>query len=208
MDEQFLTNPTVLAWLFDAGTILATALLIGSLAYGLGLLIVPTAMLHIAQKLDRRFSGRRAMRPLEIPRVTEKFFYRHHRLVGVLLLIGIAAFFFVYFVKFPRDTVLARLSREIGAPLAGTLVDSASTFLLAANALIGLLGLVMIFRPSLLKPFESLANRWLSTRRALRGAETVHDPLDRFTVRHPRLVGALVVGSVGYILGSLFVAIV
>lgn len=192
-------NGAVTAWLLDAVTWLAIALWLGCVAYGLALLLAPAATLRAAGSLDRRYSGRRAMRTLEIPRNSERFFYRHHRLVGSLLLAGTVAFFLLWFVDFPEKTVLARLANWGGKTLAGIILDSATFFLMLTNALIALIAIVIIFRPSALKPLEARANRWLSTRRAFRGAEEHHQPLDELVYRFPRLTGALILLGMAYI---------
>lgn len=192
-------NTAVTAWLLDAATWLAIALWLACVAYGLALLLLPGATLRAAATLDRRYSSRRAMRSLEIPRNSERFFYRHHRLVGSLLLAGTIAFFLLWLVDFPRETVLARLAAWGGQALAGVILDSATIFLLLANTLITLFAIVIIFRPSALKPLEARANRWLSTRRAFRRIDEHRQPLDELVSRFPRLAGALILLGMAYI---------
>lgn len=194
-------NTAVTAWLLDAATWLAIALWLACAVYGLALLLLPGATLRAAASLDRRYSGRRVMRPLEVPRESERFFYRHHRLLGSLLLAGTIAFFLLWLVDFPRETVLARLAVWGGQALAGLILDSATIFLLLTNALITVLAIIIIFRPSLLKPLEARANRWLSTRRAFRRIEEHRQPLDELVYRFPRLAGTLV------LLGAIYIGI-
>lgn len=202
-----MNHPVVLAWLLDAATVIALALLAACTLYGLVLLLAPGMAWRISAALDRRFSGRRALRPLEVPRATEAAFYRHHRLTGALLVAGVTAFFLLYFLDYPRDTVMAALAADYGRALAGALLDATEAFFLVANALVGLFGAVMFFRPSLLKPLEATANRWLSTRQAVKGMDQPHEPVDRFARRRPRLTGVLVLLGAIYIGISLLVAI-
>ncbi|HEX7029434.1 MAG TPA: hypothetical protein VF254_02470, partial [Gammaproteobacteria bacterium] len=200
-----MNNPTVIAWLADAGTWLAFALLAACLAYAIALLMFPAATLELSAALNRRYSSRRALRSLEIPRATEPFFYRHHRLVGGLLLAGVVAFFLLFAFGYPRDTVLEAIARETGGALAGAVIDAAEWFLLGANALIGVFALTMLLRPSALKPLEAWANRWVSTRQALREAEQPHEPVDDFFACHPRLGALLVLAGLAYIAISLLI---
>lgn len=200
-------NPVIAMWLVDAATLLGLALLAACAAFGLALVIAPRIAILASGALNRRFSGRRAMRPLEIPRPTERAFYRHHRLLGAALVLAVAAFFLLYFLNFPRDSVLAALAREYGRGPADAFLQAAEWFFLLANGLIGVLGMLVLIRPSVLKPVEAWANRWISTRRALKGLEQEHDPLDRFTLRHPRLTGVLVLAGVTYVTAGLLVAI-
>lgn len=194
-----MNNPATVAWLLDAATFLGLALITICFVYGLALLLLPEAAQRAAERLNRRYSARQALRPLEIPRSTERFFYRHHRLVGALLLAGVAAFYLLYFFDYPRDTVLARLAVEIGKPLAEVFSETASRFFLIANVFIGVFALLMLWRPSLLKPVEDWANHWFSTRRALRDAEHSHEVVDRAAARFPRLAGALILVGTAYV---------
>lgn len=202
-----MNHHLVIAWLLDAGTWLGLALLSASVVYGALLLVAPRAALDVSATLRQRYSSRRALRPLEIPRHTEPFFYRHHRLAGALLLAGVTVFFLVFAFGYPRDTVLAGIATRIGGVSADVLVDAVERFLLVANALIGVFALTMIIRPSALKPLEARANRWISTRQALREAEASREPLDAFVARHPRLTGALILLGTAYIGISLLVAL-
>lgn len=202
-----MNNTTVTAWLIDAGTLIAMALLIACFAYAIALLLFPSATLGMSTALNRRYSSRRALRPLELPRTTEPFFYRHHRAVGGLLLAGVIVFFPLFVFGYPGDTVLAAIARQTGSAFAGAIVDAAEGFLVGANVLIGLFALVMLVRPSLLKPLEAWANRWISTRQALREAEQSHEPVDEFFTRHPRVGGVLVLAGTVYIGVSLLVAL-
>lgn len=197
-----MDNPLVLAWLTDVFTWLALALLGGCFIYGLLLLALPGTAMRAASYLNRRVSSRRALRPLEIPRFTERLFYRRHRIFGGLILLGVIGFFAMYFGGFPRASLLATLKRQAGHDAAIVLLDSATAFFLLANALIGIFALIVIFRPSLLKPVEQWANRWISTRRAFRGADASRQPLDDLVAAHPRLAGALVLAGVGYVVAS------
>lgn len=201
-----MNDSTVTAWLFDAGTIVAIALLAACGVYGILLAVFPRIALGVSAALNRRYSSRRALRPLEVPRYTERWFYRHHRAVAILLLAGVAAFFLLYAFHYPRDTLLAFISGRLDT-LTGALVDTIEWFLVGANALIGVFALVMLLRPSLLKPVETWANRWISTRRALRDAENSREPLDDFVTRHPRVAGFFVLVGAGYIVLSLLLAL-
>lgn len=201
-----MNNAAVIAWLLDAGTWIGVALLGGCLAYGLALIAFPGPALQFSANLSRRYSGRRALRPLEVPRATERYFYRHHKIVGSLLLAGVLAFFIVYFLDFPRDSALARLAGLMGRPLAGVVLDSVVAFFLVLNAAIAAISIVMIWRPSLLKPVEALANRWISTRQAFRGVDESHAPLDKLVRSFPRVAGLLVLLGAGYIVVGILVA--
>lgn len=196
----------VRAWLYDAGLLLGLVLAVGCLLYGLLLALLPGLSARVAATLNRAFSSRQALRPLEIPRASEPFFYRHHRVFGGLLLSGVVTFFFLYFVDFPRESAAAQLADRLSRPFAEALIDGLVGFLLLANALIGLLAVVVIWRPSVLKPLEQHANRWISTRRALRSAEAPREPVDAWAARHPRVAGVLIAVGSSYLVASVLLA--
>lgn len=202
-----MNHPAVITWLADAGTLIGIALIGACLAYAIALLLVPRATLGLSATLNRRFSSRRVLRALEVPRVTEPFFYRHHRMIGGLLLAGVVAFYLLFALGYPRDSVLAAIARETGSAFAGTVTGSVEGFFLSANALIGIFALVMVIRPSLLKPLEAWANRWISMRQALREADRSHEPVDEFFGRHPRVGGLLILAGSGYVAFSLLFAL-
>lgn len=200
-----MNSVSVTIWLLDAAALAGMILLLASAIYGLALLVWPRAALQASAHLNRAYSSRRAMKPLEVPRKSEPFFYRHHRKVGWLLLVGVGTFFALYFIDFPRNTILMKLSQRLGAPVAGIVLDALTYFLFLTNSLIAVFAGAMIARPSSLKALESWSNRWLSTRQALRNVEISRDPLDRFAARFPRLAGLLILLSAGYITLSLLV---
>lgn len=200
-------NNALNSWLLDAGTWIAFALWLACVAYGFFMVLVPGATLRASAGLDRRYSSRKALRPLEIPRTSEQFFYRYHRLAGGVLLISVFAFFVVYLLDFPRDTVLSKIAGVWGRPMAGIVLESLEAFFVGANALIGVFAVIMILRPSLLKPLEARANRWISTRKALRRVEEERRPLDNLVQRFPRMTGFLVLLASGYIAAGILVAL-
>lgn len=200
-------NPAIVTWLLDAAAVLGLTLLAACAAYALALILAPRAANLAGDALNRRISGRRAMRPLEIPRPTERAFYRHHRLLGTALLLAVTFFFLLYFLSFPRDSLLVSLTRQYGKAAGEAFFQATEWFFLLANGLIAAFSVLVLVRPSLLKPVETWANRWISTRQALKGLEREHDPLDRFVLRHPRLTGALLLAGVLYVAVGLLVAI-
>ncbi len=172
-----------------------------TLAIGLLLLISPPLFERISRPMNTLFSARKALRPLEIPRSTERFFYRHHRIFGAFILLGVG----VYFGALAGDTrsqLIGAFSTYLPRGTADWLIPGLLDFFAAANVLIFGVGLVVLFRPSLLKGLELRANRWVSTRRMTRDLARPNEAADSWVVRAPRLVGACVVIGSAYILAS------
>lgn len=194
-------NGPVFAWLLDAATIAGLVLFAMSACYGLALLLFPATAVRIGEYLNARYTSP-ALQSLEKPHASERFFYRHHRTVAVLLLAGVAAFYGLYFFDYPHDSVIAKLAHGVGEPLARIVADAAGRFFLVANGFIAVFALVMLVRPSALKPLEGYANRWLSARALGRPRA----PVDRFASRYPRLAGVLVLAGTGYVVAALLAA--
>lgn len=175
-------------------------LLVGLFAAAIGviLMLAPDGYERLATRLNREWSTRRAMKDLEIPHYYERFFFRHHRWVGILLLIGCGYFFFAFVTRMSPAEAAA------GLPGPSALLwawEGLFWFLVVANLVAAILALVILIRPSALKPLESVANRWISVRQATRGMEREHDEFDRFARRHHRGTGFVV------LLGGVFLMV-
>lgn len=170
-----------------------------ALVIGVLLILAPRLVARLQAVLDQRYSARRALKPLEIPRSAERVFYRHHRWWGVAIALGALIYFGVYFFDYDHAAAITALSRYLHPEIAGWVADSGAALLTIGNAIALVVGLAVLFRPSLLKHLETGANRWFSSRQALRPMDAEHSAPDRLATAHPRLVGVLVS------LGSLFV---
>ncbi len=135
MSASAILVSTVLVILF----VLAIALLTGALALLAG----------VEDPNERRGGLTAALRLLDRQWRIERLVYRHHRIFG-LLMIAAGSF------------CLWQLTRaELSAVLDGG--SSASILLwalLLGQAFTLLVGMVVFFRPSLLKPLETISNRW------------------------------------------------
>lgn len=125
---------------------------------------------------------------LESPRRIERFVYRHHRWSGAVILLG---------AGFALWRIAA--SGILWSPRAFGLHVPLLWLLAVATALGFLVGLVVLVRPSGLKPLETRANRWVGPE-----AGTIREWLGR----HPRVQGLLVLAASLYALlafGSLLI---
>lgn len=136
MSTSAILVSTVLAVLF----VLALALLTGSLALLAGG--------HHAQAPRSGLAS--ALRLLDKQWPVERLIYRHHRTFGLLVLAA-------------SSFCLWQLTRpELMTLLAGrSPVSILLWILLIGQALALLIGLIIFIRPSLLKPVETVSNRWL-----------------------------------------------
>lgn len=181
-----------------AATLLALGAGFGLLT-GLGLLIAPARVFALSARLERWTAANQAPRGLDAPHFWERFFYRHHRAWGSLIIAGGAYALFVL-ARHGDSRVIAA---ALGVPRATTVVAALRIALLMATACVLPFGLVVLIRPSLMKPLERHANRWIST-------GWMHRPLtgrggrgERLLRAYPRCAGICLVVAATYILLSL-----
>lgn len=191
---------TNLQFVYDLGLAIASGLIVlGALLgllLGLLLLTAPGRAQSVQTFFNRRFSLRRALKPFEVPRHGERGFYRHHRIWGTLLVVG-ATVYILTWLSLDARGMQTLAPNALG--LDRWLLDSAEIFLTSGNILALAVGLIVFFRPSLLKGLEHRANAWISTRRWTRNWERDSGAPERWAQKHPRILGA----AIG--LGSLFV---
>jgi len=192
-----------ISFLYD----LVLATLAGLIVFGAALGIVLGLLLVFAPDLagrmqavfNRRYSLRRALRPFEVSRFGERSFYRHHRVWGTLIVIG-ATIYLLTWITFEKAG-LASLAPDPES-LARWLIDSAEVFLTGGNIVALAVGLVIFFRPSLLKGLEERANTWVSTRRWARQWDQESSVAEGVSRQHPRVTGVLLILGGGFVLAS------
>lgn len=166
---------------------------------GLGLLVVPNAMFRLSNYLDRWHSLRGWLGPMDRPHYTEAYLYSHHRLIGLLLTLG-SAYTLLRLSSFDPLAASSLFPNTWPRPLLEIILGSLPALLLITNLIALVLGVLIYFRPSLLRHFEEGANHWYSARQALRPLDIPRPELDNYLWRHPRTVGLFLV------LGSIYIA--
>lgn len=173
----------------------------GVAAFILGLLIViaPAAVMRVSQVLNRWVSTDQVFRDLDSPRASERLFYRHHRVFGVLLVLG-GAYILYEFVGL-ESSVLGRNVILFGShTVAQWLLDSMIVLNRVFAAVAIALGIAVFFRPSVLKTLEDSTNRWFAVDDSLKVLlDTELGAPEQLFARWPRLFGVLIM------LGSLYI---
>ena len=180
-------------------TLLAGAAL--GLVIGIVLLVDSERALRWNGYMNRWISTSNALSVLDRPRDIKRLIYRWHRVVGLLVIAG--ALYSVNVLAFGFGTEpLVRSFRDLASPTTLRLtVDSLKIFLIAGNNAAILAGIILCFRPSLLKEVEGWADRQYGARLANPNLDAPRYPPDEFVRAHPRLAGTLAT------LGSLFVLV-
>ena len=189
-------NPTDILW-----RALAIFLLIGALmgvAVSLLLIFKPHLMARVNRVANHWVSTRHIGQWLDRSISIEDWFYRHHRPLGLLVILG-AGYILVYFgLLFDKAIALQGLSAYVPNRLLLSVLLEALLFISLIGAMVALfVGLSLWLRPSLLHGIKKSANQWISTDRAARALDVPHDQMERFVTRHAQRVGwLLLVGSI------------
>ena len=178
-------SPQIMAWLFESMVLFIQISVAVVWLFGLLLVLAPKLALSLQQRLNFRFSSRQLSRPLEVPVNIDRYFYRHARPVGVVLMLG-AIGMLVLNWQLPGQV-------QVNSPaLWAWLADALYWFLWLSGIVIFFIGLACFFRPSLLKPLENKANLWVSTRQKGQFLSREYTPLDSLLEQNPRLVGIVI----------------
>lgn len=192
-----MTTTPVNLYLWHA---LSIFLLFGALlGISLGLLLIfkPQYVERINRVANRWISTRRPSRLLDRSISIERWFYRHHRAAGIIIMLGSAYVFIRFSFLFDQAYTLQRWSSMLPAKMLQALLDALVLGALIFSAVTLLLGLLIFFRPSLLRGLEQQANQWISLRRATKMFDVSRGQVDIFVVRHAQRVGwLLLLGSI------------
>jgi hypothetical protein len=185
--ENLLSN--VLETTFFNIIIIGAAL---SILYGLWLIISPKSALTLNHKINKGFSMRKASKPLEKPIYIERWFYRHSNITGGLLMIG--ALYLLYLLFWQLDFILLAKKLSGLTPLMWEwLLQSFHIFFASMAIVVFLIGFLIIIRPSLLKPLEEKANKWVSTRQKMQFMSDDIVKADKLLDRFPRQFGSIII---------------
>lgn len=186
---------------------LAIFLLFGALlGISLGLLLIlrPQLLGAVSRVGNLWISTRHISRALDRSVSIEQWLYRHHRPLGILVILG-AVYILAYFgLQFDKTFALQQLARYAPAVLLDILLDTLVLTSLLGGATALIVGLFIWLRPSLLRGVEKEANLWVTSRRATKVLDVQHGEVDVFVAHHARQVGwLLLLGSI-YLFFTMF----
>lgn len=162
---------------------------------GAGVWLKPQQIIVLNQFFSRWVGSGRLGVILDRPRWSERFFYRHHKLVGVAVLVGALVVLYTFLFSYNLRTISTLIPRGYW-----WLSDALVALLLVSSALAALIGILVLARPSLLRDLEKAANRWISTERWVTMINRMNFSAEQSIIRHHRIAGVTIfVGSV-YIL--------
>ena len=190
---------------------LAIFLMLGAfLGMSLGLLLIyrPQLLGRVNRVGNSWISTRHISRVLDRSISIEHWLYRHHRPLGIAVILG-AVYILAYFGwLFDKAVALQQLTHYAPAVLLDILLDAMVYTLLFGGATALVIGLFVWLRPSLLRGVEEQANQWVTSRKATKVLDVQHSEVDVFVMHHARQVGwLLLLGSI-YLFFAMFRALV
>lgn len=175
--------------LFDSLMLFALVAAVVGLLIGLWLLLSPGGYNRAAEIANRSFSLRRALRPVEISRSIERFVYRHHKPIGLAIILGSIFTLYRTLFELTPERLAGLLTHDTSLSGATWVFQALLITLIITNLFAMVVGLVIHIRPSALKPFEAGANHWVSVRRKTRWLEQRINITDHLLHARPRTMG-------------------
>lgn len=177
----------------DFAVFTAFALFFVSLLVGLLLLLRPSIIFRLNSRMAKKFSLRRMSKVIEVPNKVDHLFYRHHRILGIIVTLTSAYVLYYFITIYDAALVTDYLNRSSNAIAYDILITASRFFMLISSAVILLIGVAIIIRPSQLKTVETWANYWISTRQSARPLAVEHDQVNQLAYNYPRLTGLIIV---------------
>jgi hypothetical protein len=172
------------------------------LCVGLCMMLAPGWILRLGQRLNQWISTDAFFSRLDTPKYGERFFYRHHILFGGFIILGGAYIFYRFMFAFNAASYSLPVFASTSANqwLTGSLVFMNILF----SILMVIFGIVVILRPSLLKHFEAVLNRWFVTETSFKKLDMQMRTPDIIFIKRPRLTGLIIVAGSLYIVINLW----
>ncbi len=173
--------------------IAAFALFFISLIVGLLLLLRPSFIIQLNDRMDKKFSLRRATKFIEVPHPVDHLFYKYHRILGVIVTLTSAYVLYYFLAIYDAEIIADFLQASSYGFVYDILINAGRLFMLICSSVIVLLGVAIFIRPSQLKTIENWANHWVSTRKPARSLSVAHNPVNRLAYNYPRLTGLIII---------------
>ena len=175
------------------------------IAVSLMLVFKPQFLARISRVANRWLSTRGVELWLDRSIGIERWVYRHHRVVGLLVIVG-AGYILAYFGwRFDKAVALKSLSAYVPHKLLLVGLPEALVLIALVGASMSLIvGVVMCLRPSLLRGVEQVANKWVSAPAVADAIDRPHADVDLFVNQHARAVGWLLLVGSAYLFFVMF----
>ena len=170
---------------------------------GAFMLINPDGVLRLNRYLSKWVSTEKVTNVLDQQHKVERTIYRHHRLMGALIVVGGVYTLYILNFAFNQRATVAILGNGKNNYLIEWMLESTVlTFNLGCAAAL-VVGVILLARPSLLKGLESRLNHWVGTEKSIQVLDTMRYRFDHFIASHIRVAGALVIVGSIYVISAL-----
>jgi cytochrome b561 len=169
---------------------------------GLGFMLIPDKLFKTANKLNHWIVTDRFFNKLNAPIYKERFFYRHHQVFGILVLLVSVVCLYMLTFYVGSENITDNIVKLAESEFEKWLFVILYYLLIAAIFPVIIFGLIMFIRPSALKSFEAWGNRWIDTDGPLKILDENKDLPDRILSGNPRIFGLIVTISAIYIIWS------
>jgi len=181
-------------WEIGIQTIEILTLVFGIMGMTLSLMMVfsPRLTQTLSNTLNRSIDVDKRLEYLDKDIQISDFFYSHHITVGIILVAGSAFSLFFFFFSLDVSKFAGIFFGSQSNLFAAELVVSTVTWIGKVGCLAGLaVGLLMVFKPDLLKGMESRLDSWFETKPILDKFDKSSYDMDSFFFRHPVAVGLI-----------------
>jgi len=162
---------------------------------GVAMWLRPKELGKLNRQCSRLVSSDTVATIMDKSRLTERFFYRHHQLVGAGILIGSLVVLYTFLFSFNVRTISTLIPNAYW-----WLTDALVAILLVGSILAALVGLLVLLKPSLLREVEHLANRWVSTDKMLTVVNRMNFSVEESMLRHNKIAAASIIAGSLYIM--------
>ena len=181
-------------WEIGLQTIEILTLIFGVLGMTLSLMLLfsPRLAQSLSNILNRSIDVDKGIEYLDKEIEISDFFYNHHIAVGLALVAGsvFSLFFFFFSLDVSKFADIFFGSRANIST--AELIVSAVTWIGKIGCLAGLvIGLVLAFKPDLMKRMENKMNSWFATKPMLEKLDKSSHDVDTFLFRHPVAIGLI-----------------
>jgi len=179
-------------WEIGLQTIEILTLIFGVLGMTLSLMLLfsPRLAQSLSNILNRSINVDKGIEYLDKEIEISDFFYSHHIAMGIALAAGSVFSLFFFFFSLDVSKFAGIFFGSRANIFTAELVVSAITWIGKIVSLAGLvIGLVLLFKPDLMKRIENKMNSWFATKPMIDKLDKASHDVDTFLFRYPVAVG-------------------
>jgi len=162
---------------------------VSGLAVGVGLLVSSQRTSQLFHKLNRWFSTRHVLKPVEVPVETDRTAHQYQRWLAAGFVLGGLVAIFGLVVAVDVAAVSKIVAEQRYAAFVAIALDCARWFLILGSAAGVVVGAMLLFYPNAELMLEGFTNKWVSSRRISRNWDDMHLTLDTLVEAHPAPAG-------------------